>query len=62
MLKHKLHKALRELGIDLAHIEGVEAGFTVEIFDVNPFPSSHGATLRPMSERIVKRLIQIYNI
>jgi len=54
--------SMNELGVDLAHIEGVEAGFTVEIFDVNPFPSSHGASLQPMSVQIAKRLDQVYNV
>jgi hypothetical protein len=54
--------AMNELGVTLAHIEGVEAGFTVEIFDVNPFPSSAGATLTPISEKIAERLEQVYAI
>lgn len=54
--------AMEELGVDLAHLEGVEAGFTVEVFDVNPFPSSAGASLTPISEAIVKRLEQVYDI
>jgi hypothetical protein len=53
---------LKEIGVDLAHLEGVQAGFTVEIFDVNPFPSSAGASLTPISEQIVKRLEQVYDI
>lgn len=53
---------MKELGVDLAHIEGVEAGFAVEIFDCNPFPSSHGASLQPMSSRIAKRIEQVYSI
>ena len=54
--------AMNELGVDIAHIEGVEAGFTVEIFDVNVFPSSSGASLQPMSARIAKRIEQVYDI
>jgi hypothetical protein len=53
---------MEELGVNLAHLEGVEAGFTVEIFDVNPFPSSAGASLTPLSEQIVKRMEQVYEI
>jgi len=54
--------AMGELGIDIAHIEGVQAGFTVEIFDVNPFPSSAGATLQPMAALMAKRIEQVYSI
>lgn len=54
--------AMNELGVDIAHIEGVLAGFSVEIFDVNPFPTSYGATLYPMSQKIVKRIEQVWNI
>ncbi len=54
--------AMKELGVDLAHIEAVEAGFSIEIFDVNPFPSSHGASLQPMAKKMAKRLEQVYDI
>jgi len=54
--------SMEALGVDIAHVEGVNAGFTVEVFDVNPFPSSHGASLQPMSARIAKRLEQVYDI
>lgn len=54
--------AMNELGVDIAHIEGVEAGFTCEIFDINPFPSSSGATLTPMSIQMAKRIEQVYDI
>jgi len=51
---------MKELGVDIAHIEGVEAGFTVEIFDVNPFPSSAGETLQPMAAKMARRIDQVY--
>ena len=54
--------AMIELGVDIAHVEGIQAGFTVEIFDVNPFPSSHGASLQPMAAKIAKRIEQVYSI
>jgi hypothetical protein len=53
---------MKELGVDIAHIEGVPAGFTVEVFDVNVFPSSHGASLQPMSQKIARRIEQVYAI
>lgn len=53
---------MKELGVDIAHIEGVVAGFTVEIFDVNPFPSSAGATLQPMAEKMAKRIEMVYDL
>jgi hypothetical protein len=48
--------AMKELGVDIAHVEGVNAGFTVEIFDVNPFAQSAGDSFTPMSRKIAKRL------
>ncbi len=54
--------AMTELGIDIAHVEGVEAGFSIEVFDVNPFPSSAGASLQPMAAKIALRLTQVYDI
>ena len=54
--------AMEQIGVNIAHIEGINAGFTVEIFDINPFPSSSGRTLTPMSKKIAKRITQIYNI
>lgn len=53
---------MNELGIHIAHLEGINAGFSIEIFDVNPFPSSSGNSLTPMSKKIAKRLQQVYNI
>jgi hypothetical protein len=53
---------MKELGVDIAHIEGVEAGFTCEIFDCNPFPSSAGATLQPMAAKMAKRVEVVYNV
>jgi len=57
-----LTAGMKELGVDIAHIEGVEAGFTVEVFDVNPFPSSHGASFTKMSKALAKRIEQVYDV
>ncbi len=54
--------AMEQLGVQIAHIEGINAGFTVEIFDVNPFPSSSGISLTPMSKQIAKRITQVFDI
>lgn len=54
--------AMKELGVDIAHIEGVPAGFTIEIFDCNTFPSSAGETLTPFSQKIARRIEQVYNV
>ncbi len=54
--------AMEQLGVHIAHIEGVNAGFTIEIFDLNSFPSSSGRTFTPMSKKIAKRIMQVYDI
>jgi len=55
--------ALTQIGVHIAHIEGVPIGtISVEIFDVNPFPSSYGKTLTPMSKKIANRLTQVFDI
>ncbi len=60
--------AMNELGVQIAHLEGLDTGIldsnvnVIEIFDVNPFPTSSGASLTPMSVRIAKRLEQVYDI
>ncbi len=54
---------LTQIGVHLAHIEGVMIGtISVEIFDVNPFPSSYGKSLTPMSKEIAKRITQVFDI
>lgn len=56
--------AMKEIGVNLAHIEGFETNGSreVAVFDVNPFPSSSGKTLTPMSVQIAKRLEQVYDL
>lgn len=60
--------AMHELGIDIAHIEGLETGKLdsntpiIKIFDVNPFPTSSGRSMTPMSARIAERIEQVYDI
>ena len=55
--------ALTKIGVHVAHLEGVKIGTaSVELFDVNPFPSSYGSSLTPMSKLIAKRITQVYDI
>jgi len=55
--------AMKELGVDIAHIEGVNIGpASVQVFDVNPFPSSYGRSLTPMSVQIAKRVTQALDL
>lgn len=55
--------ALNRIGVHVAHLEGVLIGdVSVEIFDVNPFPSSYGKSLTPMSKEIAKRLTQVFDL
>ena len=50
-----------KLGVDIAHLEGLHpTPESIEIFDVNTFPSSEGSTLTPMSKEIVKRLVEVF--
>jgi hypothetical protein len=53
---------MQELGVDLAHVEGIKAGFGYELFDCNIFPSSSGDSLTPLSRRMAQRLEQVYAI
>lgn len=55
--------ALTQIGVHIAHLEGILVGqVSVEIFDVNPFPSSYGKSLTPMSKEIAKRISQVYDL
>lgn len=42
--------ALSEIGVDVCHIEGLYINGKMKIFDINPYPTSYGNTLRPISE------------
>jgi hypothetical protein len=55
--------AMDKLGVDLAMLEGLEIKpDRVEIFDINPFPSSEGRTLTPLAAKMAKRIEQVYDL
>lgn len=51
-------EAMRTMGIDVAHIEGTYVNGVPMIFDVNPYPTSYGATLSGISRTICEALIE----
>lgn len=53
---------LASIGVTLAHLEGINVRDASYLFDVNPFPSSFGVSLTPMSVKIAKRLEQVYDV
>jgi hypothetical protein len=47
-----IRKALTEMGIDMAHLEGCYVNGQLKLFDINPYPTSYGASLTKISEEI----------
>lgn len=45
----RIVQAMRELGIDAAHLEGTYIRDVAILFDINPFPTSYGKTLSSIS-------------
>jgi len=59
----KLSGAMHELGVDIAHIEAIDfPNGDLQVFDVNPFPSSSGRTLTPLSAAIAQRITQVFDL
>ena len=59
----KISGAMHQLGVDIAHIEAVDFhNGGICVFDVNPFPSSSGRTLTPLSSAIAERLTHVFDL
>ena len=57
--KHRTNRyALTELGIDVCHIDAIPIGDELLIIDINPYPTSNGSTLSPITESLVDILEQ----
>jgi hypothetical protein len=54
----QLVAAFQEMGVDAAHIEGTYVDGQVKIFDVNPYPTSYGATLHDISVATVDAITE----
>ncbi len=46
-------QAMQQLGVDVAHIEGLFKRDKLYVFDINPYPTAHGGTLTRVTEAIV---------
>lgn len=56
----KVSMVMHDLGVDIAHLEGLhDAWGRIRLFDINPFPSSSGTSLTPMSVHIARRLSEL---
>jgi hypothetical protein len=53
--------SFNEMGIDACHFEGLYVNGNLRVFDVNPYPTSYGSTLRPMSEAMTEAIIARWN-
>lgn len=53
--------AFTEMGVDAAHIEGTYVDGQVKIFDVNPYPTSYGKTLKDISDVMVTAIVDRWN-
>lgn len=51
-------RAVQEMGIDFAHVEGCFRNENLRIFDINPYPTSNGSTLIKMTEDIVSVILE----
>lgn len=51
-----VENAMNDVGIDLAHIEGCFIGERLYVFDINPFPTTYGATLKVTTEEMCDRI------
>jgi hypothetical protein len=47
-------ECMRELGVDVCHLEGLFIKERLFVFDVNPYPTAHGSTLTPISEEVCR--------
>ncbi len=47
-------ECLRELGIDVCHLEGLFIKDRLFLFDINPYPTAHGGTLSVISAEICR--------
>lgn len=50
-------KSFDDMGIGACHFEGLYVGDELRVFDVNPYPTSYGSTLQPMSEAMAEAII-----
>jgi hypothetical protein len=56
----RIVQAMRELGVDVAHLEGTYIRDVAMIFDVNPYPTSYGKTLTPISRWMCEALSKFW--
>lgn len=49
----RIRNALDKLGIDVCHIDAIPIGDELLIIDINPYPTSNGSTLSPITESLV---------
>ncbi len=47
---------MTELGIDVAHVEGLFAEDRLVVFDINPYPTAHGNSLTRITAAMVDRI------
>jgi hypothetical protein len=47
-----LRAAFQLMGIDVCHFDAIPVGEWLYVVDVNPFPTSNGTTLTPITERL----------
>jgi hypothetical protein len=58
----KVREAMTKLGIDAAHLEGTYVAGVPKIFDVNPYPTSYGATLASISRGMCEALAERWSL
>jgi hypothetical protein len=48
-----ISKVVSELGVDVCHIDAIPVGDQLMVIDINPYPTSNGSTLSPITESLV---------
>lgn len=56
-IQEKLSSAMKEVGVDVCHVEGLFKNDKLYIFDINPYPTAAGNTLSPITEELSKIII-----
>lgn len=53
-----IKRAMDEIGIDLCHIEGLYVNGALKLFDINPYPTTYGTTLKPISDAMAEQIVK----
>ena len=61
IVQEKVTAAMKEIGVDVCHVEGLFKDNKAYIFDINPYPTASGNTLSAITEELSKIIIERIN-